>query len=44
MPQILAPVIAAPLVTSLGYRSLFLAVAVVMVLAGYLVRFIKSVP
>jgi MFS family permease len=44
MPQILAPVIAAPLVTSFGYPSLFLAVSVVMVLAGYLVRFIKSVP
>lgn len=45
MPQILAPAFAAVLVTALGgYRSLFLAVAVVMVLAGYLVRYIKSVP
>ena len=45
MPQILAPVIAAPLVTTLGgYPTLFFATAFVMVLAGYLVRFIRSVP
>jgi len=45
MPQILAPMLAAPLVTSLGgYPTLFLATAVVMVVAGYLVRFIRSVP
>lgn len=45
MPQIIAPIIAAFLVTSLGgYPSLFLAVAAVMLVAGYLVRFIKSVP
>lgn len=45
MPQIIAPIFAAFLVTSLGgYRSLFLAVAVVMIVAGYLVRFIRSVP
>lgn len=45
LPQVLAPVIAAPLVTTLGgYPSLFLATAVVMVLAGYLVRYIRGVP
>lgn len=45
MPQILAPVFASILVTTLGgYSSLFLAVALVMVLAGYLVRYIRSVP
>jgi MFS family permease len=45
LPQVLAPVIAAPLVTTLGgYPSLFLATAAVMVLAGYLVRYIRSVP
>jgi MFS family permease len=43
-PQILAPVLAAPLVTLLGYPALFGATAVVMVLAGVLVRFIRSVP
>jgi MFS family permease len=43
-PQILAPVLAAPLVTLLGYPALFGATAVVMVLAGILVRFIRSVP
>ncbi len=42
-PQILAPVIAAPLVTLLGYPALYLATAVVMVLAGILVRFIRGV-
>ncbi len=44
MPQILAPVLAAPLVTLLGYPALFGATAVVMVAAGILVRFIRSVP
>ena len=43
-PQILAPVFAAPLVTLLGYPALYGATAVVMVLAGILVRFIRSVP
>ncbi len=43
-PQILAPVLAAPLVTLLGYPALFGATAAVMVLAGILVRFIRSVP
>ncbi len=43
-PQIIAPVLAAPLVTLLGYPALFGATAVVMVLAGILVRFIRSVP
>jgi MFS family permease len=43
-PQILAPVLAAPLVTGLGYPALFIATAIVMVLAGILVRFIRSVP
>jgi MFS family permease len=43
-PQILAPVFAAPLVTLLGYPALFGATAIVMVLAGILVRFIRSVP
>ena len=42
-PQILAPVLAAPLVTLLGYPALYLATAVVMVLAGILVRFIRGV-
>ena len=45
MPQILAPVIAAPLVTSFGgYPALFMTTAAVMVVAGILVRYIKSVP
>jgi len=43
-PQILAPVLAAPLVTGLGYPALFISTAIVMVIAGILVRFIKSVP
>ena len=43
-PQILAPVLAAPLVTGLGYPALFISTAIVMVTAGILVRFIKSVP
>ncbi len=43
-PQIIAPVLAAPLVTLLGYPALFTATAVVMVLSGILVRFIRSVP
>ncbi|MGV1037727.1 MAG: MFS transporter [Candidatus Nanopelagicales bacterium] len=43
-PQILAPMLAAPLVTLLGYEALFGTTAVVMVLAGILVRFIRSVP
>jgi len=37
-------VLAAPLVTLLGYPALFGATAVVMVLSGILVRFIRSVP
>ncbi len=37
--------VAAPLVKSFGgYPTLYMGTAVVMVVAGYLVRFIKSVP
>lgn len=44
-PQVLAPVIAAPIVTSLGgYPALYSLVAVVTALAGILVRKIVSVP
>lgn len=43
-PQILAPLAAAPIVTYLGYPSLFLTTTIVMVIAGILVRFIRSVP
>ncbi|MCU0263486.1 MAG: MFS transporter [Candidatus Nanopelagicales bacterium] len=44
-PQVLAPVIAAPIVTSLGgYPALYTLVAVVTALAGILVRNIVSVP
>jgi len=44
-PQVLAPAIAAPLVTQLGgYRSLYLTVAVVVVTGSVLVRQIRSVP
>ena len=45
LPQVLAPVIAAPIVTSLGgYPALYTATAVVTVVSGVLVRNIKSVP
>ncbi len=45
LPQVLAPVIAAPIVTSLGgYPALYTAMAVVTVVSGVLVRNIKSVP
>ena len=44
VPQVLAPVIAAPIVTSLGgYPALYTAMAVVTVVSGVLVRNIKSV-
>jgi MFS family permease len=44
-PQVLAPAIAAPLVSQLGgYRSLYLTVAVVVVTGSVLVRQIRSVP
>ena len=44
-PQVLAPAIAAPLVSQLGgYRSLYLTVAVVVVTGSVLVRRIRSVP
>jgi len=43
-PQVLAPAIAAPLVTLGGYRSLYLAVAVVVVAGSVLVQRIRSVP
>lgn len=43
-PQVLAPVIAAPIVTRLGYPVLYVTVAVVTALAGILVRRIRSVP
>jgi MFS family permease len=44
-PQVLAPVIAAPIVTSFGgYPMLYTVVAVVTALAGILVRRIRSVP
>ena len=45
MPQVLAPVLAAPLVTVLGgYTSLFLATAVITLLGAVAVVPIKSVP
>lgn len=43
-PQIIAPMIAGAIVVGLGYPALFGATAIVMVVAGVLVRFIKSVP
>jgi MFS family permease len=44
-PQVLGPVLAAPIVTSLGgYPVLYLAAAVVAVLSGVLVTRIRSVP
>jgi MFS family permease len=44
-PQVLAPAIAAPLVSGLGgYRSLYLSVAVITVLGSVFVQRIRSVP
>jgi MFS family permease len=44
-PQVLAPAIAAPLVSQLGgYRSLYLSVAVITVLGSLFVQRIRSVP
>jgi MFS family permease len=43
-PQVLAPAIAAPLITLGGYTSLYLTVAVVVVTGSVLVRRIRSVP
>ena len=44
-PQVLAPVIAAPIVTStLGYTGLYVLTAIVTLLSAVLVRNIKSVP
>jgi MFS family permease len=44
-PQVLAPAVAAPLVSQLGgYRSLYLSVAVVTVLGSVFVQRIRSVP
>ena len=44
-PQVLAPAVAAPLVSQLGgYRSLYLSVAVITVLGSVLVQRIRSVP
>jgi MFS family permease len=44
-PQVLAPAIAAPLVSELGgYRALYLSVAVITVLGSLFVRRIRSVP
>jgi MFS family permease len=44
-PQVLAPAIAAPLVTQLGgYRALYLSVAGITVLGSLLVQRIRSVP
>jgi len=44
-PQVLAPAIAAPLVSELGgYRSLYLSVAVITVLGSLFVQRIRSVP
>ena len=44
-PQVLAPAIAAPLVSQLGgYPSLYLTVAVVVVTGSVLVKRIRSVP
>jgi hypothetical protein len=43
-PQVLAPAVAAPLVSQLGgYRSLYLAVAVITVLGSLFVQRIRSV-
>jgi MFS family permease len=45
MPQVLAPVLAAPLVTTLGgYTSLFMAVAIITLVGAVAVVPIKSVP
>ena len=45
MPQVLAPVLAAPLVTVLGgYTSLFMAVAIITLLGAAAIVPIKSVP
>ncbi len=45
MPQVLAPVLAAPLVTVLGgYTSLYLATAVITVFGALAIIPIKSVP
>jgi MFS family permease len=44
-PQVVAPAIAAPLVSELGgYRALYLSVAVITVLGSVFVRRIRSVP
>ena len=44
-PQVLAPVIAAPIVTSLlGYTGLYVVTAVVTLLSAVLVTRIRSVP
>jgi MFS family permease len=44
-PQVLAPAVAAPLVSQLGgYRSLYLSVAVITVLGSLFVQRIRSVP
>ena len=44
-PQVVAPAIAAPLVSELGgYRALYLSVAVITVLGSLFVRRIRSVP
>jgi hypothetical protein len=44
-PQVLAPAIAAPLVSELGgYPSLYLSVAVITVLGSVFVQRIRSVP
>ena len=43
-PQVLAPAIAAPLISLGGYTSLYLTVAVVVVTGSVLVRRIRSVP
>ncbi len=44
-PQVLAPAIAAPLVSQLGgYRSLYLSVAVITVLGSVFVQRIRAVP
>jgi len=43
-PQVLAPAIAAPLISLGGYTSLYLTVAVVVVTGSVLVRQIRSVP
>jgi MFS family permease len=44
-PQVLAPALAAPLVTELGgYRALYLSVAVITAAGSVFVRRIRSVP